>query len=210
MGNDPIIARKLRRCCFFDCLLDFTSNLGWRADALAVVFILPDRVAGGDHRDFDAVAVLDPEYFTRTCFVGRVLENENRQQPIGLADEDLASLSCVRGIKLREIEANDADVYKRQSETRARHMATRRFSPPESVSMRRSPAGQFRCDIAVSMRRSNVQPSSATMRCSSSSWRFESCGNDSNSAIKSSTGFAPSRMFSSTFFVASSMKSCGR
>jgi len=30
------------------------------------------------------------------------------------------------------------------------------------------------------------------------------------SAIKSSTGFAPSRIFSSTFFAGSSMKSCGR
>jgi hypothetical protein len=78
-----------------------------------------------------------------------------------------------------------SSISKSGRETIARHIATRRFSPPESDSMRRSPAGQFRCAIATSMRRSSVQPSSADDAMLQCSCRFESCGSDSNSAIKS-------------------------
>ena len=98
----------------------------------------------------------------------------------------------------------------RTRETIVRASATRRFSPPDSVAMSRLPAGQFKCDIAVSMRASTVQPSSVWMRCSSSSCRFESCGNDSNSAMRSSTCFAPALTLPRTSRVGSSVKSCER
>ena len=100
MGDHPIIARKLRGRRFFHRLPDFTGNLGGRAGALAVVRMFPDRIAGGNHRHFDPVAVLHPEGLARPRFIGRVLESQNRQQPVGLAGENFASLVRVRGINI--------------------------------------------------------------------------------------------------------------
>ena len=57
--------------------------------------MIPDGVAGTDHRDLVPVSVPDPERLAGAGFVSIILENQDRQQAVGLAGEDIVSLQGI-------------------------------------------------------------------------------------------------------------------
>src|ERR1019366_2509073 len=110
MGVHPVVARQLRRRRMLDRLPNLTRDLGRSARARATIRITPDRVARADHWDLYAVLIPDPENSAGACFVTVILPNQDRQQTVGLACEDLVRLQGVGGIELRHVEADSTRV----------------------------------------------------------------------------------------------------
>jgi len=77
MVNHPIIARQLPGLRIFNRLPNFAGDLGRRACAFAVVRMFPDGIAGGYHRHFDAVAIMDPKCFAdhAACGMREIMPN---------------------------------------------------------------------------------------------------------------------------------------
>ena len=107
VGDRPIVARQLGRRRGGDALADLAGDFRRRAAPRVLVAVLPDRIAGGDHGDLHAAAVLDPEGLARARLVRAVLEDEDRQQAVRFAGEDLVGLHGVGRVVAPEIEADD-------------------------------------------------------------------------------------------------------